>query len=281
MNLQAYRNEVWSIMHGSDDPTRETAFVRLYLDESGNGSPATPHAVVAGILTNKNGFEAFEKYWAAILAKHRISFPIHMKEFGPHGCFASLSSESRKLLFGDLTRVIDTYRLFTISASLSNDEFKAHITPDVRKVFGVYGMCFNLAVMTAQKKAEADSYNERISFIMDSGNPYKHHVLGAYASMLEMQKKEKFLRVGSLTFEDDANLGILQGADVVAWATRRRLAGLPFGPFEPVQHLFKVAHIESVWTPELLKMLGENLSKQIAENKAAEAKNEEQRSSEF
>lgn len=265
MNSQAYRDEVWSVMHGSDDPKRETAFIRLYLDESGDDSPTTQHAVIAGILTNKYGFDGFEEEWKQMLVKHNIDPPLHMKEFGPHGRFANVKPDCRHRLFIDAAKIIDRFRIITIAATLSNDEYKAHFSEQARKTFGVYGMCFNLAVIIAHKKSEADSYRERISFILDSGNPYKHHVLGAHDEMLKVQKK-MFLHVGSLTFEADDNLGILQGADVIAWAARRRLATLPFGySFEPLQNIFQANHIEHSWTSEWFKQLWDALSARIAE----------------
>jgi hypothetical protein len=201
--------------------------------------------------------------------RHGISGPIHMKEFGPHGRFAQVTPEKRRGVFAEIAQVIDWYSLFTVGAWLSNDEFKAHFPETIRKAFGVYGMCFNLAAMTTHKKAEADGYRERISFILDSGNPYKHHTLGAHDSMLKMQK-EVFLHIGSLTFEADNNLGILQGADVVAWGLRRRLSSQLFGySFEPIKRIFETNHVESPWHPEWLKMLSGNLQKKEAELKAA------------
>ena len=37
---QAYRNEVWLVMHKFDNPEDETALLRIYMDESGDESPS-------------------------------------------------------------------------------------------------------------------------------------------------------------------------------------------------------------------------------------------------
>src|SRR5437764_955265 len=95
------------VMHSTKNHQEETAFVRLYLDESGDDNPNTPHAVVAGILTNKHSFDRFEEEWENVLKRHGICHPIHMKEFGPHGCFADVTPDRRHNLFVDLARVVD------------------------------------------------------------------------------------------------------------------------------------------------------------------------------
>jgi hypothetical protein len=272
------KKNVQATRHGSDSPDKKTAAVRLYLDESGGDDPGTPHAVVGGVLINYSYFLHFEEEWDRMLETHGFTPPIHMKEFGPHGRFADISPCCRRELFLEIVELINSHKIASIAATLSNEEYKANIDEKVRDEFSVYGMCFILSVVMNHKLAVHKSYGERIPFILDTGNPHKGHVVSAHAAMIEWQK-ESFLHVGGLHFEDDKDFGILQAADVVAWGVRRRTTGKPFGyAFEPIRDILnkQEGHGEADWKAEWLKEMSEGVMKRYLEAKAKadEAKNE-------
>ena len=256
--------------HESDNSDKETATVRLYLDESGGDDPGTPHAVVGGILINHSDFLHFEAEWNRVLAKRGITPPIHMKEFGPYGRFADVSPRRRHELFLEIAALVNSHKLVSMSATLSNAEYKANVDEKVREEFSVYGMCFILSAVMNHKLAASKSYGKRIPFILDHGNPYKRHVVKAHATMIEWQK-DVFLNVGGLHFEDDKDLGILQAADVVAWGARRRTTGKTFGySFEPVNDILKrqEGHGEADWKGEWLKQVSDAVMTRYSEAKA-------------
>lgn len=274
MNLQAYRNEVWLIMHRDvDKPESETAALRLYMDESGGDDPNTPHAVIGGLLIFRRGFLEFEDAWERMLVHHGIHDGLHMKEFWrPHGRLAGISDCCRRELFIEACHLISKYRAVTIAATLSNDEYRASVPEEVRKNFSVYAMCFNLTVVMTHKLAEANNYTDPIPIILDSGNPYKSHVVRAHEFMQKRFQKFAYLHLGSLTFDDDKVLGILQAADLIAWGTRRRVSGVSFsGGFEPIKELLtsdEKYHAEIPWKTEWLKLFGTNLVQRMEDGKA-------------
>lgn len=256
------------MMHNSDDPEKETAGVRLYLDESGGDDPNTPHAVIGGIIINKYHFQPFEDAWDDMLDRHGIIPPLHMKEFGKHGKFRGMSTCCRRELFQEAAQLIDSHKVCSLNASLSNDEYKSNVPQSVRDRFSVYGMCFILSVVMNHHLARDSSppYHGRIPFILDSGNPYAWHVRRAHAMVLKMQREEMFLHAGSLTFDDDKDFGVLQAADVIAWGARRHVSGLPIPyAFEPIGDILQEAnaHNRASWTPALLAELGNVLATQI------------------
>ncbi len=255
-------------MHNSGDPELETAALRLYLDESGGNDPGTPHAVVGGILIARTRFLAFEDAWDQMLDEHGITSPLHMKEFGrPHGRLAKISDCCRRELFLEVVDLISSYRVGTISASLGNEEYKQRVPAEVIKAFSMYGMCFVLAAFVTQVLAAANSYDGRIPIIMDSGNPYAGHVRESHATIQQIQREVgQFLSIGSLTFDDDMELGILQAADVISWGARRRATNLPLrAGLEPIERIFTdpTRHKEAPWMPAWLTELGENLARKI------------------
>lgn len=262
MSKSQYRKEVWLVMHNSESPEKETAAIRLYLDESGGDDPGTPHAVVGGVLIKRSKFLVFEDAWDRMLETHGIEPPLHMKEFGrPHGRFSGMSNCCRRELFIEVAELINSHKLFSLAATLSNEQYKSLCPKEARDIFSVYGMCFNLIVMLNDRLASHLEYSDRIPFILDSGNPYADHVRQAHAAIIEAQKT-KFRHLGSLTFEDDRDFGILQAADVVAWGVRRRATNIPLrSPFDPIEKIIDVEnnHFEHSWKAEWLGTLGDSL----------------------
>jgi hypothetical protein len=251
----------------SDNPELETAAVRLYLDESGGSDPNTPHAVVGGMLITRQKFLRFEDAWNQMLDDHKIIPPLHMKDFGrPHGRFAKMSDCCRHELFLEVQELISSHRVGSISVSLSNADYRKFCPPEVVKVFSVYGMCFVLTAWGTQLIVQHNSYHQKIPIILDSGNPYAEHVRSSHANM----QKLAFPNIGSLTFADDKDFGILQAADVIAWAARRRASNISFGyGFCPLEIIFADPdrHKEAPWMEKWLKDLGDFLRQSIDEEK--------------
>jgi hypothetical protein len=263
-----YRKEVWRVMHNSDSPDKKTAAIRLYLDESGGEDPGTPHAVIGGMLIESSKFMPFEDAWDCMLEAHGIQPPLHMKDFGrPHGRLAEISDCCRRELFMEVAELINSQKLFSVAAMLSNDEYKEHFPQEARDKFSVYGMCFNLIVMLNHRLAQHMEYSGRVPVILDTGNPHANHVREAHAAMIEDQKK-RFLHLGSLTFDDDRDFGILQAADVIAWGVRKSATGKPLPyPFAPISAILSQAarHFEHSWEVGWLKEVGAALLRLSAE----------------
>ncbi|HEY6375189.1 MAG TPA: DUF3800 domain-containing protein [Edaphobacter sp.] len=124
-------------------------------------------------------------------------------------------------------------------------------------------MCFILAAYLNHLLADANSYSGCIPLILDTGNSHKRHVVESHAWMIETQKKfGQYFHVGSLTFEDDKKIGILQAADVIAWSARRRLTGFEIsGCYAPLNKIFDEHHVEEAWNSESLAHFGDRLAK--------------------
>jgi len=244
-------------MHKVDTPQTETAAVRIYLDESGTADPNTPQAVVGGLIINSSHYFPFEDAWGKMLNKHGIPAPLHMNEFGKHGKCAGISVSARENLFRDVTGLINGHKICSITAAVTNSEFEALAEP-MRKVTSVYAMCFTLAVMMNHKIAVADKYPHPVSFILDKGNRYMEHITKAYQAANQLQSEGEFLHLGDLAFSDDAVLGVLQAADVIAWGSRRLASGRQLlRGMEPIGEILisENAHYNSSWNAGWLKEL--------------------------
>ena len=269
-----YRNEVWLLLHKEDSAEKETAAVTLYLDESGGNDPNTPQAVVGGLVINRSHFLPFEECWDHMLDAHGIIPPLHMKEFTPHGRFAGMSHCCRRELFLEVAELIHSHKIASIAASITNAEYEAIILREARHGFSLYGMCYLLVLEMNHKLAEG-KYDGRIPFILDIGNPYADHIRQVHATALLVQKESRFLHAGGLYFDDDAEFGVLQAADIIAWGSRRVASGNPFPKgLEPVGEMLasERGHNEASWKAGWLRELSEGFLRIVAEMKATNEK---------
>jgi hypothetical protein len=246
--------DLWFVMHHSQDPQKEIFAVNCYLDESATDG-STPQAVVAGVLLNRDGFLGLDVKWQELIRVNRLGTGVHIKDFGVHGRFAKTPPAEKSIIFSEAVKLINEYKIYSVAATVNHDDYRLCLDPKIRQVMSVYGLCFILSAYDNHKRAVHNGYTKNIGFILDSGNPYAGHVLGAHSALLEWQKSEP-LNVGSLTFDQDDNVTALQAADLVAWSVRRRLVGMPFSKgFEPLLGIFDSAHCEQSWDASTLRPL--------------------------
>ena len=102
---------------------------------------------------------------------------------------------------------------------------------------------------------------------MDAGNPYAEHVRIAHRNFLQLQREGGSLHAGGLYFDDDAEFGVLQAADVIAWGVRRIASGLAMPPgMEPIQDLFDSNHSRADFKAEWMKLLTETFIKSLKDD---------------
>ena len=99
------------LIHNSDALEKQTAAVRIYMDESGTRDPGTPTAVIGGMIINRSHYDHFEPTWFDILQRHKVKPPVHMKEFGPDGKLGWLPEEKRRDLFAELIPLINSHKI--------------------------------------------------------------------------------------------------------------------------------------------------------------------------
>src|SRR6267142_5247038 len=110
-----------------------------------------------------------------------------MKEFGrPHGRFATVSDSCRFELFSEIAELINSHKIYSIAAALTNRDYRNQVSNEIREKFSVYGMCFLLAVTMSHKMAAFNKHTGRIPFILDTGNPHKSHIAEAHTEILTM-----------------------------------------------------------------------------------------------
>ena len=259
LSRREYAKESWFSMHHSYNPTAMSLFVRCYLDESGTHDQSK-HAVVAGLLLDRNGFLSLDDEWVKLLPKHRVKAPLHMSKFDDDNRDASLSDGERRDFFKEAVEVINKHKKYSIAAILTQSQYDRVITPTVERMYSQYAFCFMACVYTNHNILTAVKHKDRVPYWVHRGNPRKADIRRAEDSLWQLQDNGEECHFDSVTFKD-SELASMQAADMIAWGVRRKLHGLPFGRgFEPISMLYKWHHEQPEWTDKMLQDLLESLA---------------------
>ena len=102
-------------------------------------------------MLDKSQFFWLDVAWRKCLDRHHIPWPLHMKEFGPHGNLKDVNSEERRALFTDITKLIRDNKTFSVASTLSADRYRTVFAgiPNL----SMYQACFiTLASVITQKR---------------------------------------------------------------------------------------------------------------------------------
>jgi hypothetical protein len=165
-----------------------------------------------------------------------------------------LRHDHRRALFADLLRIINDNKRFSIAATLTTDLYKQRFSEAfTENEMGVYGMCFLVLAVMLGKHAEATGYQEKIPFLMDTGNPYKGHVVDVHKFLTTSFQDIYPVHAGRLTFSTDTDDCALEAADLIAWTVRRKLVGRFDHGFEPLVDLLAEQHMEQQLEDEVMR----------------------------
>jgi hypothetical protein len=128
---------------------------------------------------------------------------------------------------------------------LTTERYRQHFSGAfTEKEMGVYGMCFLVLAVMLGKHADATGYRETIPFLIDTGNPHRHHVVDVHKFITTTFQQMYPIHAGSLMFVSDTDDPAIEAADVIAWTVRRKLVGLFNNGFEPLAEILAEQHME-------------------------------------
>jgi hypothetical protein len=244
-------------MHHSGKADKRSLFIRCYLDESGTHDSSS-YAVVAGLVTDRDGFLSLDDEWVDLLARYKVEPPLHMTEFGQHGRHGHLNYKERSKLLWEAVEIINRYKKYSIAATLGREKYEKIIPVKVRQHFSQYVFCFVLCAAANHQILELAKYKDDIPYILHHGNPRAGDILAAHQACLNRQRTGIPFHMRSIQFDDGSRLGTLQAADMIAWGVRRRINNVPFDKgFQPVSGLFKRRHQQPSWTDQMLREFAE------------------------
>jgi Protein of unknown function (DUF3800) len=229
-------------MHHSEDRNRQLVAFTCYMDDSGT-EEQSKIVVIGGFTLDHGSFTRFDLQWRRMLKYHGID-RLHMKDFvRPFGKYSGMYPELKKALFTRAAKIITSRRMYGLSVSLQHAEFKEAVPMNVyRGTLGPYTAAFIAALQFNAKLARDNgSYPDRVAYVIDEIAAFSEQMRVAHKLISLQEKTEGKLRItGTLTFGDDDEILPLQGADVVAWASRRKHSGDGLTEeFAPLEQLFQ------------------------------------------
>ena len=210
------------------------------LDESGTDNNSTV-AVVGGVVVSHSQFFWIDDELRKVLSKHKLPYPLHMIDFGQHGKLGHLQEEDRRPFFEDLVKVINDNKSLSVASTLSSEKYTEAFKGTSE--FSMYGASFVQLAMMNGVKSRQDGYTKPLAYLLDCGNRFRSDVVEAF-HFLKSEETKYLLNLGTIAFDSDKVISPLQVADVVSWATRRKLAATLNIGFEPLAEIFDYKHFE-------------------------------------
>lgn len=219
----------------------------FYLDDSGSDD-GSPIVTCGGPAMSRIDFKHFSARWGKMYARNRfagysLEQPLHMSDFTGSGKYAGLRPEFKRALFRDVARLINEHKLYSLSITVPQAEFASELSDEVRNgLIGPYAFAFFVLVLGHQTlSASLASGPLRASYLVDCGFGHYQQLIEAHKLIVDFEKAlGGFRHTGALGTDSDDRVPALQGADAIAWASRKtKLNGsLPEG-FEPLSEALR------------------------------------------
>jgi hypothetical protein len=132
-------------MHDSYAAGRQTYALTSYFDDSGSEDNSAM-TTLGGLVMSREAFLDFDKKWSRVLESYRISQPLKMTAFvRPYGKHIGMFHEMKLALFREISTVINDHKLYSLSVSVSQEDFDAELSVEVRRgLIGPYGLAFEV-----------------------------------------------------------------------------------------------------------------------------------------
>jgi len=250
-------------MHGSNASKRKMTALTCYLDESGLEKQTV---LLAGCVLSKVSHIRLDERWRRLLYRYRID-SLHMTDFvRPHGRYISMYPELKMALFTDAVTTIRSRADYTIAVDVSIPAYEKFYSQSCqREIISPYGIAFIGVTQYNVKLARDMRYPDRLSYLMDTGNPYAGQFQFGHALWSFMERQNGISFTGTLTFDNDDNESALQAADLIAWAVQRRSGEGLANEFSPLLKLFrerytrdgvpKSPHFAYTFRPDMMALL--------------------------
>ena len=150
------------------DPQANDDPVVCYLDASATDHERVEHATLGGIVFNRSGFSFFDEQWTDMLERYNLP-AIHMNQFTPHGDCRHIVGCQRACLMVNIATLIERFKIYTITASINNQQLREVFSGDITGYAGAYGLSFAAIAIGNHKHASEINYEGDIAYVLDMG----------------------------------------------------------------------------------------------------------------
>jgi hypothetical protein len=242
-----YLDDLWFLLHHSEDEDRVVLGLTSYLDDSGSDD-GSPLVTCGGPLMSRIQFKEFSARWAKMYERNQFSGyhleqPLHMSDFVGSGKYAGLYPEFKRSLFRDVAILINDHKLYSISVAVQQSDFANELSEEVRRtLIGPYAFAFFTLVGAHQFLSEQQTLGPlRTAYLVDRGFGYQDQLNQAHKIIMDFETAFGGPRhIGALATDSDDQVPALQAADAISWASRKMIlnGSLPEG-FEPLGELLR------------------------------------------
>jgi len=162
-----------------------------------------------------------------------------MREFArPDGRLAYLTADERQALFSDLVAVINKHKVYSVSASITEEEFRAFFPSDrLKGVIGAASLAFAYCLTANCNVWDINNLETSLAYLVSQSKESSQlEEMHRLFSRWEEERKTSY--IGSITFDSHKRVYALQAADMIAWSNRRKILGQTFDSgFQPLDRL--------------------------------------------
>lgn len=245
VQVEEYAEDLWFLLHHSEEEDRVVLGLRFYLDDSGSDD-GSPLVTCGGVALSRIKFKELSKRWVGLYKRNQFSGytlepPLHMTDFTMRGKYAAMPVEFKRALFRDVVKIVNELKLYSLSVAIPQAPFQQQLSKDVRDVLiGPYAFAFFTVVLGHQHFSERlENGPITSSYLVDTGFGHYDQLVTAHRLIVDFEKAlGSFRHTGALAEDSDDRVPALQVADVVSWASRKVLVEgqLPEG-FEPLNEI--------------------------------------------
>ena len=167
-----------------------------------------------------------------------------MREFArPNGRLAFLSDDERNALFQDLVHVITQNKLYSISTSILEQDFREFFpTARFKGLFGPAPLAFIWVLVLNGCITEQSEKMAPMGYIVAESDEAAQ-MIECHSFIRNYFKTQRDECIGNITFSSPRELNALQASDLIAWSNRRCKLEIPFDQgFGPLKRLTR--HVE-------------------------------------
>lgn len=164
-----YADDLWFFIHNALDGDEVVLGMRTFLDDSGTHD-ASPIVTIGGPVMPRTRFRVFSKDWPILLKKYRVAEPLHMNDFVSNGKYVTMYPELKISLFREVAKLINRLKLYSISVSIPQDDFRSELSEEVRKtLIGPYAFAFFIVVIMNRYLWQSKNIEQKTGYLVDDG----------------------------------------------------------------------------------------------------------------
>ncbi|ODM82237.1 hypothetical protein A6X20_17490 [Bradyrhizobium elkanii] len=194
-----------------------------YLDESGTHGASAATQVLAGFIATEQGWQAYERDLAALLAQHHVEYFHAIKFRKRQGPFKHFNVATQAIFIHDFFELVHRHLAYGFAVSLTQKDFLGiyraakDALPKRFRHDSQYGVCFRFCMSAIQTFMKGQPNECPVTVVLEGGHKNSGDALRVFGdAKAEMERNEKDTTFASMFIETKKNSLPLAAADALA-----------------------------------------------------------------